>query len=118
MKKLVQAFTPLPLIEDTEENHITNHIREDFTVTSDFSVHFGAYTYHFNNNGSTVLPKNIGYTYISGEKYSKVDILRMFGGDSLVQQFYKYLEANKPPQQTVRKGSASRLLRKIHNKRS
>ena len=118
MKKLVRAFTPLSLIEDTEENHITNHVREDFTVTSDFRIAFGTYEYHFNCKPDVVLPVNIGYTYISGEKYSKIDVLRMYGGDSLVQEFYKYLEANKPPPQAVKKGSASRLLRKIHNKRS
>lgn len=118
MKKLVRAFAPLDLIEDTEENHTTNHVREDFTVDKDFRIAFGAYEYHFNKNGSTVLPENIGYTYISCEKYSKVDVLRMYGGEALVQAFYKYLEANKPPQQTVRKGSASRLFRKLHNKRS
>lgn len=117
MKKLVTAFTPLELLEDTNDTtHLINHVREDFAVSADFRIAFGTYEYHFNIGvDKALIPENIGYTYISGEKFSKVDVLRMYGGEELVSKYYASLAGAKPVQ--AKKGSVARLFRKVHNKK-
>ena len=116
-KRPIARYTALALIADTEANHTTNHVREDFLVTEDFRIFFGAYEYHFNKgNNKDCIPDNIGYTYISAIKYSKVDVLRMFGGDALVSTYNEWLASIAPPPQAVKRGSVSKLFRKIHGK--
>lgn len=97
------ALRPIGTIYNLE-----SMVRMNFKVTGDYEVYNGSYHLRFNTDPHC-LPENIGYTFIRGRKFSKQDVLRMYGGDSMVQDYIKYLErvASKT---TYKPGSMRSLL--------
>ena len=117
--KLVQ---PLPLLADLPQNDATNFVRSSLRVLDNgkrlqVETVTGGYRYHFNRNIAPekqpeALRSNVGYTYITGTKYSKQDVLQMYGGAALVAKEVEY--TTKRPT-ALKAGGAASLLRRIHN---
>lgn len=103
--------TILPLPNDSSTTELERHIRDRARVTLSYEIKVGSYIYTFNVE-EHCLPENIGYTYIRNRKLSKQDVLRLYGGDQLVNDYLSYLERTAPPKKEYRAGSMRGLLHK------